>query len=127
MANVVTANVNAGGALTYTGNGNISAWRGGFTTTFWSYNISTDTWTVKAVAPATVNTGGALAYTANGNVSALPGNAVTTFWQVQYFHEYLENESFRSCCRRDRWSAGIYQGWQCLRFCRGGNNDVLAL
>jgi hypothetical protein len=81
MANPVPANVNAGGALTYTGNGNISAWRGGGTTTFWSYNISTDAWTVKAVPPATVNTGGALAYSGNGNVSALRGNAQTAFWQ----------------------------------------------
>jgi hypothetical protein len=73
-------NVGTGAGLAYTGNGNISATRGGTQTTFWEYNISTNAWRTRAVTPATIRAGGALAYTGDGNISAFRGGA-TTFYQ----------------------------------------------
>jgi outer membrane protein assembly factor BamB len=73
--------VNTGSTLSdYIGAGNISTLRGAGTATFWIYNISSNSWSVKANAPGNVGTGGALIYIGAGNISALRGASTTAFW-----------------------------------------------
>ncbi len=74
-------NVNTGGGLTYSSGGNVSALAGGATTTFWQYNISTNsTWSAFAVVPGNVGAGGALVYD-NGNFIYALNGTTPTFWR----------------------------------------------
>lgn len=60
---------------------NLFTFRGASTTTFYEYDIDTDTWFTKAVAPATVTTGGTMAGGNNGYIYAARGSNTTSFWR----------------------------------------------
>lgn len=76
------ATINNGAGWAYSSSTNkLYTFRGSSTTTFYEYNIDTDTWTSKAVAPATVTTGGAMAGGPSGYIYAARGNGTTTFWR----------------------------------------------
>ncbi|MEN9328302.1 MAG: hypothetical protein RI947_1110 [Candidatus Parcubacteria bacterium] len=76
------ATINNGAGWAYVSSSNkLYTFRGGTTTAFYEYDVGTDTWTSKAVAPATVATGGALAAGPSGYLYALRGGSTTTFWR----------------------------------------------
>jgi N-acetylneuraminic acid mutarotase len=75
------ASVGLGGGARHIGLGNISAVRGSNSNNFWIYNLSSNTWSAKAVIPVNVNTGGTLSdYIGSGNISTLRGSGTNTFW-----------------------------------------------
>ncbi|MCG2677233.1 hypothetical protein L6386_01510 [bacterium] len=87
--------VSYGGALAYAGGNYIYAARGGSTTTFWRYNIITNTWNpdpgdspeitggFPATAPDTIGTGGSLVWSGRDYLYALRGRSSNTFWRYK--------------------------------------------
>ncbi len=76
------AGVNSGAGWAYDRDSDtLYTFRGGNTTTFYEYDIATDTWTTLAVAPAAVTTGGALAAGPSGYVFGARGNNTSSFWR----------------------------------------------
>ncbi|KKR32263.1 MAG: hypothetical protein UT64_C0038G0001, partial [Candidatus Falkowbacteria bacterium GW2011_GWF2_39_8] len=57
-----------GAVITYDGNGNFFAARGGGTSNFWKYNVATGVWTVMANTPASVANGTKLVSDHQGNL-----------------------------------------------------------
>ena len=67
--------------VNYSGNDYIYVLRGGNTTGFYRYDLTTDTWTAMAATPATVSYGGSIERGADGFLYATRGNNLPTFWK----------------------------------------------
>ncbi len=78
----------AGSASAWTSDNYIYVLRGGGTTTFWRYCISSNNWNCNgftpASSPATVGTGGSLVWTNDDYIFAFRGNGTTNFWRYRW-------------------------------------------
>lgn len=120
------ATINNGAGWAYASSSNtLFTFRGGNTTTFYSYSIDTDTWTSLAVAPAAVTTGGAIASGPSGYLYALRGNGNTTFWRYD-----ISGNTWSDAAAADApqapstGSSLIYDGSRYLYALRGNSDDT---
>ncbi len=99
------------------------AFRGQNTTSFYSYDIDTDTWTSLAVTPGTVYQGGELVEGPDGYLYGFPGKNITTFWRYD-----IANNTWSSAADAPLalyyGSAMIYDGDQYIYVLRGNTDDA---
>lgn len=55
--------------------------RGSGTTTFWRYNLISQTWSTMSAVPSAVNSGSTMAYDKNGNLFLITGNNTNNFYK----------------------------------------------
>lgn len=99
--------------------------RGLNTTTFYEYDIATDVWTSRAVAPAAVYQGGDLVEGPDGYLYGFPGRNLNTFWRYD-----IANDTWSDAAAADAplslyyGSAMIYDGSQYIYVLRGNSDDA---
>ncbi len=80
-----------GGELAYmSSEGKLYTFRGNNTLNFYSYDLSTNTWSVLADAPATVRMGGAVVEGPDGYLYASRGNNTAEFWRYDITNDVWE-------------------------------------
>jgi hypothetical protein len=119
------ANMRMGSDAAYVSSTNkLYAFRGSNTTAFYEYDIDTDTWTTKAVAPATVYYGGALVEGPSGYLYGFRGYNTSTFWRYD-----IDDDEWSDAAATDApqaiyfGGALVYDGSQYIYALRGNNDD----
>ncbi len=115
-----------GASFAYVSSSNkLYAFRGQNTTSFYEYDIDTDTWTSLAVTPATVYQGGEVVEGPTGYLYGFPGKNTTTFWRYD-----IANDTWSDAGAADAplalyyGSAMIYDGSQYIYALRGNSDDA---
>lgn len=107
------------------GSGKLYTFRGNNSTTFYEYDISSDTWTTLSTAPATVYQGGDLVEGPSGYLYAFPGKNTNSFWRYD-----IANNSWDDAAVADApgtlyyGSSMIYDGSRYIYVLRGNNDDA---
>lgn len=118
------ATISNGGQLAYVSSSSMMyTFRGGNTTTFYSYNIATDAWSTLAVTPAAVNAGGSLVEGPSGYLYGLRGNGTQSFWRYDITGNTWDT---MSSIPNNVSSGGvlIYDGSQYIYGLSGNNDDA---
>lgn len=99
--------------------------RGSNTTTFYEYDIASDVWSTKSVAPATVYQGGEVVEGPSGYLYAIRGSSTATFWRYD-----IANDTWSDAAAADApqtfyyGSSLIYDGNRYIYALRGNNDDA---
>lgn len=105
--------------------GKLYAFRGNNTTSFYEYDIATDTWTTKAVTPAAVYQGGEVIEGPSGYLYGFRGANTTSFWRYD-----ITTDTWSDAAAADAplalyyGSAMIYDGDQYIYALRGNTDDA---
>jgi hypothetical protein len=99
--------------------------RGAGSTTFYEYNITTDTWTTKAAAPAAVNNGGSLIEGPSGYLYAARGQNTTTFWRYDIANDTWSDAAAADAPQPFDYGASlVYDGSRYVYGLKGNNDDT---
>lgn len=120
------ATISSGAGWAYVESSNkLYTFRGANTTTFYEYDIDTDTWTALAVAPGTVTTGGTLASGPSGYLYAARGAATTSYWRYD-----IAGNSWSDAAAADApqaisgGSSSFYDGSRYIYVLKGSADDT---
>lgn len=123
---LIPAGTSYGAGFAYVSSTNkLYTFRGNNTTTFYEYNITSDTWTAKAVAPAVVYQGGDLVEGPSGYLYGIPGRSLNTFWRYD-----IANDTWSDAAAADApysfnyGSSLIYDGSRYIYAMRGNTDDA---
>ncbi len=106
-------------------NNDLYALRGNNSTTFYSYDIDTDTWSSKAAAPASVRMGGGVIEGPSGYLYGMRGNNYTSFWRYDIGTDTWSDEDAVDTPLTVRYGGSmIYDGSQYIYVMRGNNDDA---
>lgn len=99
--------------------------RGANNTTFYEYDITTDTWSTKAAAPDTVRMGGGVIEGPEGYLYAFRGNNSTSFWRYNIEDDTWSDEDAVDVPLTVYYGGSlIYDGSQYIYALRGNNDDL---
>lgn len=122
----IPAGTSYGASFAYVSSSNkLYAFRGGNTTGFYEYDISTDTWTTKTVTLSAVNYGGGIAAGPTGYLYGTPGINTSTFWRYD-----IENNTWSDSGATDApqpfgyGSSLMYDGSRYIYALKGNNDDT---
>lgn len=105
--------------------GKLYLFQGANNTTFYSYDIATDTWTTLTSAPATVHIGGGVVEGPEGYLYAMRGNNTTSFWRYSIEDNTWSDESAADAPLTAYYgTAMVYDGQQFIYVMRGNNDDA---
>jgi len=122
---LIPAGAGLGAGFAYVSStGKLYTFRGQNTTSFYEYDISTDTWTTKGVAPETVYQGGEMVEGPSGYLYGFPGKNTTKFWRYDISDdEWSDAEAADAPLALYYGSAMIYDGSQYIYVLRGNSDD----
>ena len=99
--------------------------RGANNTTFYEYDIDTDTWATKAAAPNTVRMGGGVIEGPEGYLYAFRGNNTTSFWRYNIEDDQWSDEDAADVPLTVYYGGSlVYDGTQYIYALRGNNDDI---
>lgn len=123
---LIPGGVSYGASFAYVaGTGKLYTFRGNNTTTFYEYDIASDTWTSKATAPAAVYQGGDLVEGPSGYLFGFPGRNLNTFWRYD-----IGSDTWSDAAAADApyalyyGSSAVYDGSRYIYVLRGNNDDA---
>ncbi len=103
----------------------IYVFHGANTTTFYKYDIDTDTWSTLAPAPATVRMGGGITEGPSGYLYAMRGNNSTSFWRYDIAADTWSDEDASDAPLTIYYGGSLnYDGSQYIYVMRGNNDDA---
>lgn len=119
------SSVNYGASFAYVSSSNkLYTFRGANTTTFYEYDIATDTWSTLAAAPSQVYQGGEVVEGPAGYLYGFPGKNSTTFWQYNIATDTWSDANAADAPLALYYgSAMIYDGSQYIYALRGNSDD----
>lgn len=101
------------------------AFRGANNTTFYKYDIDTDTWSTMAAAPATVRMGGGVIEGPDGYLYATRGLNTTSFWRYDIADDSWSDEAAADAPLTIYYGGALeYDGSQYIYVMRGNNDDA---
>ncbi len=101
------------------------AFRGNNSTTFYEYDIESDTWSSLAAAPANVRMGGGVVEGPDGFLYGLRGNNTTSFWIYNIEENTWSDEDAADAPLTINYGGSIiYDGDQYVYALRGNNDDA---
>ena len=99
--------------------------RGNSSTTFYSYDIDTDTWSTKAAAPGTVRMGGGVVEGPEGYLYGMRGNNSTSFWRYDIANDTWSDEDAVDTPLTVYYGGSMeFDGSQYIYVLRGNNDDA---
>lgn len=99
--------------------------RGANNTTFYNYDIDTDTWSTLAAAPAGVRMGGGVIEGPEGYLYGMRGNNYTSFWRYDIAADEWSDEDAADTPLTIRYGGSlVYDGSQYIYVMRGNNDDA---
>ena len=99
--------------------------RGNNSTTFYEYDIPTDTWSTKAAAPGTVRMGGGVIEGPEGYLYGMRGNNYTSFWRYDIEDDEWSDEDAADAPLTIYYGGSlVYDGEQYIYVMRGNNDDA---
>jgi hypothetical protein len=116
-----------GGSIVYVSSSNkIYALRGSNTSTFYSYDIATDTWTTLANTPAAIYIGANLVQGPSGYLYATRGNNTSSFYRYDIANDTWSDASAADLPSTIYYGSSlIYDGNQYIYALRGNNDDAV--
>ncbi len=122
------ATISYGAGFAYVStSGKLYTFRGGNTTTFYSYDIATDTWSTLAVAPAAVNTGGDLVEGPSDYLYGLRGNATSAFWRYRIStNTWSDTDAADAPFAVSSGGSLVYDGSRYIYALKGSSDDAFA-
>ncbi len=103
----------------------IYAFRGNNSTSFYEYDIDTDTWTTLANAPANVQTGGGVIEGPSGYLYGMRGANTTGFWRYDIASDTWSDEDATDTPLTISYGGSmVYDGSQYIYIMRGNSDDT---
>ncbi len=123
---IIPAATSYGTGFAYVSTSNkLYTFRGNSTTTFYEYDIATDTWTARAVAPAIVLNGGDLVEGPSGYLYGIPGRGLNTFWRYDIANNtWSDNDAADSPLAFNYGSSMMFDGSRYIYVLRGNTDDA---
>ncbi len=120
------ASIYAGGKFAYVSSTNkLYTFRGYNTTTFYEYNVATDVWTTKGVAPAAVYWGGGVVEGPSGYLYGWQGNNTSSFWRYDIANNTWDDASAADTPQQLSYGASmIYDGDHYIYVMKGNSDDT---
>lgn len=101
------------------------AFRGANSTTFYDYDIDTDTWSTIAPAPANVRMGGGVVEGPEGYLYGFRGNNTTSFWRYDIDANTWDDGSAADAPLTVHYGGSlVFDGTQYIYALRGNNDDA---
>ncbi len=99
--------------------------RGNDSTTFYEYDISSDTWSTKHAAPGNVRIGGGVVEGPEGYLYGMSGNNNTSFWRYDITNDTWSDEDAADTPLTIYYGGSlVYDGSQYIYVMRGNNDDA---
>lgn len=123
---VAPANINYGADFAYdSSSSKLYTFRGSNTTTFYEYDIDSDTWSSLDTAPASVHYGGAVIEGPSGYLFGLRGYNTTSFWRYDIENDLWSDEDATDVPQSTYYGASmVYDGSQYIYLLKGYNDDA---
>lgn len=97
----------------------------GNSTTFYEYDIDTDTWTTLSAAPATVYQGGDLVEGPDGYLYGMPGRSLNSFWRYDIANDtWSDGDAADAPATLYYGSSLVYDGSRYIYVLRGNSDDA---
>lgn len=99
--------------------------QGNNSTTFYEYDVATDTWSTKAAAPAKVRMGGGVIEGPEGYLYGMRGNNTTSFWRYDIENDTWSDEDAVDAPLTIYYGGSLaYDGSQYIYVMRGNSDDA---